>query len=206
MLQDRTTAELVDAARSGDSAAWDELVDRYAGLVMGSCRRMRLTDADALDVSQTVWLRLVEQLPALREPAALPGWLVTTARHEALRLLRRPARSPLLGEHDESVVATDDAVDADLLAAERRSALRQAFAALPPAWRQLIELLVTDPPLPYAEISRRLDIPVGSIGPTRARILDRLRRDPGLAALLREDEAEQRPASRPRGVAQSRRQ
>lgn len=184
MVQDRTTPELVDAARAGDSTAWDELVQRYAGLVMATCRRLRLGEADALDVSQTVWLRLVEHLPALREPAALPGWLVTTARHEGLRVLQRPGRTSLLGEDDDSLVAPDDPVDADLLAAERRSSLRQAFAALPPAWQALAVLLVEDPPLPYTEISRRLAMPVGSIGPTRARILERLRQDPVLAALL----------------------
>ena len=203
MSQDRTTAELVDAARSGDSSAWDELVQRYAGLVMATCRRLRLAEADALDVSQTVWLRLVEHLPALREPAALPGWLVTTARNEGLRVLQRPARTSLLGEDDDTLVAPDDPVDADLLAAERRSALRRAFASLPPSWQALAVLLVADPPLAYAEISRRLGIPVGSIGPTRARILDRLRQDPVLVALLGEQDDSPSPA-RPAGVATSR--
>lgn len=192
MAQDRTTTELVDAARDGDASAWDELVQRYAGLVMATCRRLRLGDADALDVSQTVWLRLVEHLPALREPAALPGWLVTTARHEGLRVLQRPARTSLLGEDDDTLIALDEPVDADLLAAERRSSLRQAFAGLPPAWQALAALLVADPPLSYTQISTRLGIPVGSIGPTRARILERLRQDPALVALL--GTADDRPA------------
>ena len=203
MSQDRTTAELVDAARSGDDSAWHELVQRYAGLVMATCRRLRLAEADALDVSQTVWLRLVEHLPALREPAALPGWLVTTARNEGLRVLQRPARTSLLGEDDDTLVALDDPVDADLLAAERRSSLRRAFASLPPSWQALAVLLVADPPLAYAEISRRLGIPVGSIGPTRARILDRLRQDPVLVALLAE-QGESPDQARPAGVATSR--
>ena len=183
MVDDRTTAELFAAAGAGDTPAWNELVERYAGLVISTCRRFRLSEADAADVSQTVWLRLVERLSTLREPSALPGWLATTTRHESLRVLRGSAQ--LVPTQDwERIPAIDDALDADLLAAERRSALRQAFAALPPAWRDLVELLVADPSVPYEEISRRLGIPVGSIGPTRARILDKLRRTPAIAALL----------------------
>jgi RNA polymerase sigma factor (sigma-70 family) len=183
MVDGRTTAELVEAAGGGDETAWAELVHRHAGLVMAICRRMRLTDADARDVSQTVWLRLVEHLVSLREPSALPGWLAQTARHESLRVLRRSASAVPLDDWDQ-LPAEGDVLDAELLAAERRSALREAFASLPPASRDLLALLIADPPIPYREVSRRLGIPVGSIGPTRARILDRLRQAPALAALL----------------------
>lgn len=186
MVGDRTTAELVVAAGAGERPAWNELVERYAELVISVCRRFRLSEADALDVSQTVWLRLVEQLPALREPSALPGWLATTTRNESLRVLRGSTRV-VPAEEWEQIAATGDALDADLLAAERRSALREAFAGLPPSSRDLLALLIADPPIPYVEISRRLGVPVGSIGPTRARILDKLRRAPAIEALLHDD-------------------
>ncbi|MGZ4591698.1 MAG: RNA polymerase sigma factor, partial [Actinomycetes bacterium] len=84
--------ELVRAATAGDQSSWDELVDRFTGLVWHVARGHRLGEADAADVVQTVWLRLVESLPRLREPAAVAGWLATTARHESLRLLRRAGR------------------------------------------------------------------------------------------------------------------
>src|ERR1700750_3097968 len=84
--------ELVRAARAGDAAAWDALVDRYLPLVTAVIRRLRLSAADADDVNQTVWLRLVEHLDTLREPKALPGWLATTARNEGLRAIRRRGR------------------------------------------------------------------------------------------------------------------
>src|SRR3954462_14793229 len=84
--------ELVDAARAGDAAAWDALVDRFLPLVTAVIRRLRLSAADADDVNQTVWLRLLEHLDRLREPRALPGWLATTARREGLRMLKRRGR------------------------------------------------------------------------------------------------------------------
>src|SRR3954468_10243376 len=92
MAQAREVEELVQSARSGDSGAWDALVDRYLPLVSAIIRRLRLSAADADDVNQTVWLRLVENLDAIREPKALPGWLATTARNEGLRIIRRRGR------------------------------------------------------------------------------------------------------------------
>lgn len=186
MAGDQSLAALVGAASAGDAQAWDELVERYASLVVAVCRRFRLTDADLHDVSQTVWLRLVEHLPDLREPRALPGWLVTTAKRECLRVIGLSRGQVLVDEPPEPRGAGDDA-DADLLAAERRSALREAFADLPRAWRELMALLLVDPPLPYAEISRRLGMPIGSIGPTRARCIERLRAAAPLAALLEQE-------------------
>lgn len=194
----RTTADLVEAAAAGDAGAWHELVSRYAGLVVAVCRSFRLTDADVLDVSQNVWLQLVE-LGRLREPAALPGWLVSTTRHECLRTRRSASRAVPVDQWAD-LPDSAEPLDADVLAAERRSALRQALAALPPSARQLVALLVADPPVPYVEISQRLGIPVGSIGPTRARILTKLRSDPALEALLQEpDDETDRAGARARG-------
>jgi RNA polymerase sigma factor (sigma-70 family) len=177
---------LVARARTGDKQAWDALVERYAPLIWSICRRYRLTDADAADVSQNVWLRLVDHLGSLRNPAAFPGWLATTTRHECGRVLGT-ARGPLVAGYYLDVQTLPDehatAVDQELLAAERRAALREALGDLPADCQRLIALLIADPPLPYADISARLGIPVGSIGPTRRRCLDKLRRHPAIAAL-----------------------
>jgi len=171
-------ATLVPAAREGDQHAWNAIVDRFLPLVGAIIRRHRLSEADGDDVSQTVWLRLVEHLDALREPDALPGWIRTTTRNECLRLLAIRGRVRPVDPQDNGgldAVAADVA-DEDLLAAERRQALREALAELPAGRRDLLLLLLTDPPLAYEEISARLGIPIGSIGPTRARALEQLRR------------------------------
>ena len=179
--------DLVGRARKGDKQAWDTLVDRYAPLIWSICRRHRLGGADADDVSQTVWLRLIDQLGKIRDPAALPGWLATTTRRECGQVLRtargpRVSAYPLAAENmpDEQGVTAEQ----ELLAAETHAALREAFGQLPPRCQQLITLLTEDPPMPYTEISARLGIPVGSIGPTRRRCLDKLRRHPAITALI----------------------
>ncbi len=179
--------ELVRSASLGEPAAWEQIVDRYASLVVAVCRRFRLGEADLYDVSQTVWLRLVEHLPALREPKALPGWLITTAKRECLRVVELSARQTFLDEPNNLTASNED-LDADMLAAERRIAVHEALAVLPPSWRDLMVLLLCDPPIGYLEISRRLGIPVGSIGPTRARCIERIRSVGAVAALLSEDD------------------
>lgn len=179
-------AALVKAGTEGDEGAWNELVRRFAGLVTHVVHGYRLSPADAQDVGQLVWLRLVEHLGALREPAALPGWLATTARHECERHLRSTGRSiavdPLTMRHP--VPATDTEVDAVLLATERRQVLLDGLAELAPQHRELLMMLVADPPYTYAEISRVLGIPVGGIGPTRSRILGKLRGTSAVRAYL----------------------
>jgi RNA polymerase sigma factor (sigma-70 family) len=187
MRDEPAVTDLVARAGNGDKQAWDALVERYAPLIWSICRRHQLGTTDADDVSQSVWLRLVDQLDRIREPAALPGWLATTTRRECRRVVRtarvsRPVDYVLDVENlpDELARPTDQ----DLLEAERHAALRQAFGALDPFSRQLVALLVQDPPIPYADISARLGIPVGSIGPCRGRCLEKLRRHPAIAALI----------------------
>jgi RNA polymerase sigma factor (sigma-70 family) len=180
-------ADLVARARNGDKQAWDALLDRYAPLIWSICRRHGLGNADAEDVGQNVWLKLVDQLGTIRVPAALPGWLATTTRRECGRILRAAPRARETGQMDGTQASADDhapAAEAELLAAERHAALREALTHLPPCCQQLITLLAQDPPPSYAQISGRLGIPEGSIGPTRARCLDKLRRHPAIAALI----------------------
>ena len=190
MRNDPVVTDLVTRARSGDKQAWDGLVERYALLIWSICRRHRLAGADADDVGQSVWLQLVEHLDKVRDPAALPGWLATTTRRECARVLRA-VRGPRAAGYavDAETIPDDQAQMAEqqVLVSERHAALREAFAHLPPCDQQLIALLIQDPPVPYAEIGARLGIPVGSIGPTRSRCLDKLRRHPAIAALIDTD-------------------
>lgn len=180
-------AVLTAAAAAGDAEAWNTLVSRYGRMVYATCRRWRLNDADAADVSQTVWLRLVENLHQLREPEALPGWLLTTTARECGRHYRAQQRErpeDLAGHLERTPSSDDDPVDGDLLRGERDAALRAAFAELPEHCRELLGLLMRPQPIPYADISARLGMPCGAIGPNRARCLDRLRRSPAVRALL----------------------
>ena len=176
--------DLVTRAATGDEQAWGALVERYAPLLWSICRRYRLASDDAADVGQSVWLRLLDQLGSLRDPAALPGWLAVTAERECWRVLRahRPptaaAATGIIPDQQTSVA------EQELLRAERHAALREAVSRLPPRCQQLIALLIADPPRSYAQISATLGIPVGSIGPTRSRCLAKLRRDPAIAVLI----------------------
>lgn len=180
--------ELVTAAAAGDQGAWNDLVDRYLPLVVSVIRRYRMNERDGEDVSQTVWLRLVEHLGTLREPRALPSWIVTTTKNEALRVLRaRQASIPVDPQADGTLERpAAGEIDLDLLSTERRQAVRDGLAELTATQRELLLLLVADPPVGYEEIGRRLDMPVGSIGPTRARCLRKLRESAALRAFLTE--------------------
>jgi len=175
---DPSVVALVRGAAGGDHDAWNQLVERYAPLVYAICTRYRLSNHDVEDVGQSVWLLLVEQLGKLREPAALPGWLATTTARECLRVLTAASRAERVSTGlDDSLQFVDDTVvDEEILMAERNALLRAAFAELPPRCQQLLSMLLSDPPHSYADIHQQLDIPVGSIGPQRARCLDRLRK------------------------------
>jgi len=189
-VRDDPVIGLVTRARNGDKQAWDTLVERYLPLIWSICRRYRLGDADAEDIGQSVWLQLVDHLDRIRNPAALPGWLATVTRRECLRLLGA-ARGPLADGYVTDAAAAPDeqarTAEEELLVADQNAALREAFRELPPCDQRLILLLIENPPVPYAEISARLGIPVGSIGPTRRRCLDKLRRHPAIAALIDTD-------------------
>lgn len=178
--------DLVRAAADGDEDAWSRLVERYLPLVRSVIRWNGLTGQDAEDVSQILWLRLVEHLKDIREPHALPGWIKTTTRNECMQILKSARRTVPIGAVVEPQQMNPAAgeLDEELLRAERHQALLAALAELPDHQRNLLVLLAADPPLSYAEISRRLGIRIGSIGPTRARALSRLRESHAVAALI----------------------
>jgi RNA polymerase sigma factor (sigma-70 family) len=184
MRDDPTVVDLVTRARDGDKDAWDELVVRYAPLVWSVCRRYRLTQADTEDVGQSVWLRLIEHLPGLRESAALPGWIATTTQRECYRLLRASSRVEPVDPAESNDVVEQAVAEEEVLRHERREVIRAAFRQLSQRCQALLALLTRDPPTAYDEISKQLHVPVGSIGPNRARCLDRLRRTPALALLV----------------------
>ena len=191
MRDDPSVTALVCRVRDGDQVAWDELIERYSPLVWSICVRYQRARPDIDDVGQSVWLLLVEQIGRLREPAALPGWLATTTRRECLRILRAARRPDQVELPPEGQMPSDpDAamIEQEIIVAERDAALRAAFAELPPSCHELLSMLMSDPPCAYADISATLGIPVGSIGPTRARCLNRLRRSPHLTAVLGEPE------------------
>ena len=171
--------DLVAAARRGEQRAWDALVERFRPLVRAVASRYRLCGVDVDDVDQTVWLRLIENLGRIREPRALPRWLATTAGNESLRVARSHRRTLLMDPTDDTVhqLETPQPVelDANLLRREVSDAVRRGLAELPAAQRELLTLLADERLLTYREISRILAIPVGSIGPSRARGLARLR-------------------------------
>ncbi len=187
--------EIVRAAAAGSQQAWDRLVGRYMPLVISVVRSFHLAGKDVEDISQTVWLRLVEHIDTIREPRALPGWIATTARHEAIRVQRSKAQATPVdpgagGQLDRDTASIGQSfggsmsMDDRLLAAERHRALLDGLTELPAHHRELLELMVIDPPLSYQEISSRLNIPVGSIGPTRARALARLRTSGPIQSLM----------------------
>jgi RNA polymerase sigma factor (sigma-70 family) len=165
-------------ARGGDQDAWDALVSRYSALLWRIARAHHLAPADAADVVQTTWLRLVEHATQITDPGRLGGWLATTARRECLRVLRLSRRErPHPDDHE--AFDTPDAVvpspDTHLLRQERDALLWSAVAELPERSRLLLEVLMADPPPTYDEVASALGMPRGSIGPTRARTLARLR-------------------------------
>lgn len=184
---DNPVVTLVTRARDGDERAWAALVEWYAPLIWSLCRRYRLDTTDTADVGENVWLLLVNQLGKMRDPAALPGWLATTTRREYTRVLNR-AQVPHAARHEPDAENIPDGeaetIEHGLLAAEQHAALREAFTHLPRHDQQLIVLLIEDTPVSYAQISARLGIPVGSIGPNRRRCLDKLRHHPAIAVLI----------------------
>ncbi len=170
-------ARLVRRAASGDKHAWERLVDQYNRLIWSITREFKLVESDAADVVQTTWMRLIEHINRLQHPERVGSWLAATARNECLRCLA--ARKRVVLAHEDVTldgpVEHEHEIDEALLAEERGAIVREAMTHLPGRWQRLMEMLMSDPPVPYATISDELGLPIGSIGPTRGRCLARLR-------------------------------
>jgi RNA polymerase sigma factor (sigma-70 family) len=176
-------SRLVAGAAQGEERAWQLLVARFSATIRSVAKRHSLSAADQEEVAQRTWLALVEHIETIREPAAIAGWIVTTARHECQRLLVRSRREiPVEEFHDE--VADPSSVEDAVASAERREALHRALEVLPPRQRELMRIMLERPALTVSEISVMLGVPKGSIGPTQGRSLARLRRDPHLAQVV----------------------
>ena len=167
--------QLVERAAHGDVAAWNDLVDRFSSLVWATARAHRLSRDDAADVAQTTWLRLVEHLDRIREPERLGGWLAITARRESLRSLRLNGRELPSDDADAFESPADDSPELGLLTGERDTALWRAFARLCERCQALLRLLAAPTEPSYDEVGAALGMPVGAIGPTRGRCLEKLR-------------------------------
>jgi RNA polymerase sigma factor (sigma-70 family) len=173
-LSHATHGELLTLAKSGDKVAWSELVDRFSQMVWSIARSFRLDEATAKDVSQTVWLRLVENIERIDDPERLPGWLATTCRREALRVQNlRDRVIPTEFEYD--VPDERPSLESMLVEDEEAREVVAAFEVISEDCRQLLRLLSTDPPLSYEEISELIGRPIGSLGPTRSRCIERLK-------------------------------
>src|SRR5262245_33394248 len=171
-------SQLVRRAALGDRSAWEHLVDQYSRLIWAMTRDFKLPESDAADVVQVTWLRLLEHIDRIEHPDRVGSWLATTARHECLRHIAARKRLVLVQDDDDALadaVSCQPDVDERLLADERAEAVRAALSCLPWRWQRLLELLMSDPPASYLEISAQLGLPVGSIGPTRGRCIERLR-------------------------------
>ncbi len=176
-VDDVDFSALVNAALSGDNHAWDALVQRLSGVVWKTVLGSSLSPEDRKDACAATFFRLYERLGTVREPAKLPGWVAAVARNEVVAIVRSSQRQ----RGDSRTVLVDlRPVDEQLIDDELRVALARAFARLPIDGQRLLGLLMEEPPLAYDDIAQRLGVPRGSIGPTRGRLLDRLRRMPEL--------------------------
>lgn len=172
-------------AAGGERAAWDALVDRFGQMVWSVARSFRLDDASAADVAQTVWLRLIENVDSIQDPERLPGWLVTTCRRESLRVLKRAERM-VPSDFEFDVADGSPSLEAMMIEDEETREVVAAFGELSGECQQLLRLLTVEPALSYEEIAEAIGRPIGSLGPTRSRCVERLkaaisriRRSPG---------------------------
>ncbi len=186
------TAQMVTGAAGGDASAWQGLVERFSGLVWSVTRAYRLGHADAADVFQTTWLRLAENIRRIDQPDRVGAWLATAARRECLQAIRSAGRAVPTDEVDrlEGTPVLDNPTEEAILRAEREQedaeramALWRAVSRLPARCHELIRVLMASPPPSYAEVAAALGLPVGSIGPTRARCLARLREELAAAGI-----------------------
>jgi RNA polymerase sigma factor (sigma-70 family) len=179
-LVDHDLPALICAARDGHGAAWTRLIERFDPMLRRIAGSYRLSQADVDEVAQIAWVRLYEHLATITEPKAVGGWLATTARRESMRVLQSHVRERLTATSELTTADARLRPEAELLAAEERLVLGRALASLSGRERRLLTLLAAEPDASYDRISTALQMPVGSIGPTRARGMARLERHPEL--------------------------
>lgn len=175
-VDDRCVDQLLAGAANGEDRAWATLVERFSGLVWSVAWSFNLDRASVEDVTQTVWLRLAEHCGRINEPDRLAGWLATTTRNEALRVQRCRQRESCLDPVIDLESRTALPIDDEVIGAEDLSEVLRAFVLLDEESQRLLRLLCVVPPLDYATISELTGRPVGSIGPTRQRCLQKLRK------------------------------
>lgn len=161
-------------AAAGEREAWDALVNRFGQMVWAVARSYRLDDAAASDVAQTVWLRLIENIDRIKDPERLPGWLATTCRREALRVLKRSERD-IPSDFEYDVEDPSPSLESMLIEDEESREVVAAFREIGEECQQLLRLLAVEPALSYEEIAEATGRPVGSLGPTRGRCVEKLR-------------------------------
>lgn len=171
--------DLVAGAKNGDQSSWDRLVAKYGSRVWAVARAHRLNTADAEDVFQITFLRLVTHIDTIRDPSRVGAWLKTTARNECLRVLRKAGRA-VPSSNDDILDGADPllpAIEANLVADERQAALHVALGRLSEPCQRLLRVLMADPEPTYEQVGQALGMAIGSIGPTRGRCLKSLRRE-----------------------------
>jgi RNA polymerase sigma factor (sigma-70 family) len=167
--------ELLAAALRGEREAWNSLVERFNRLVWAVARSFEMPASDTADLSQTVWLRLVEHMDQIKEPERLGSWLATTTRREGIKLLRKRSREIPDEHREEQSDLGMDGPEEHALVADEYAQLRDALAKLPERCRRLLRVIAASDEANYSEVAAALDMPMGSIGPTRSRCLERLR-------------------------------
>jgi RNA polymerase sigma factor (sigma-70 family) len=168
--------DLLLRIEDGDPTAWDEILCRYSKLVSTTVRSFRLQEADALDAIQMTWLLLAENAHKVQHPKRLGGWLATTARRECLHILRQAKRGPDFTDVTRETVPEPSAGhEQHAIDAHTTQTLRKLIDELSPRRRTLLRVLFTDDHCSYTEAARIAGIPLGGIGPTRARALRQLR-------------------------------
>ena len=181
------SAELVGRIRNGDSSAWCELVDHYEPLLRRLARQYRLSGQDMDDAIQLTWLRCLEHIDQITHADRLRGWLATVCRRESLRLATKGRREIALGEQSVTRLVNDGQEErdpgAEMARRDAHDRLSRAIRALPQKQQLVLTELLKEESRSYLDLSRRLGLPMGSIGPTRQRAIARLRQDPRLAEL-----------------------
>ena len=183
-IRDTSDEELLAACLRGDQLAWNELIDRYSALIYSIPLKYGLGEPDAADVFQSVCITLLEKLGSIRAPRGLAAWIITTTSRKCLAVARQRRRDQL---HTMPVALTDPEVspidpdllpDEELLSLERQHVVRLAVERLPETCRRLVYALFSDEPEPtsYQCLADRLGVPMNSLGPMRARCLEKLRR------------------------------